>query len=189
MPQMSTNTETWGNIELPGLSDEKLFKKNWNRSQAQKDYYNNLNEEEKIKWRDKLKKLWQNPEYVERMRAFYSSPEQIEKHTKQVREVALRKDWREKVEKLNRDKRKNPFHIEKHQSAVDKRTQDPEWRRKQAERAKPMITPDGIFASRKEAAEFYQVKTPAMNFKIKKYPDQYYYITQEEYIMLTGKDI
>jgi hypothetical protein len=26
----NTNTETWGNIELPGLSDEELFKKNWN---------------------------------------------------------------------------------------------------------------------------------------------------------------
>ena len=28
---ITTNTETWGNIELPGLSDEELFKKNWNR--------------------------------------------------------------------------------------------------------------------------------------------------------------
>lgn len=27
----NTNTETWGNIELPGLSDEELFKKDWNK--------------------------------------------------------------------------------------------------------------------------------------------------------------
>jgi hypothetical protein len=30
MNTMNTNTEEWGNIELPGLSDEQLFKKNWN---------------------------------------------------------------------------------------------------------------------------------------------------------------
>jgi hypothetical protein len=28
----NTNTEQWGNIELPGLSDEKLYGKNWNFS-------------------------------------------------------------------------------------------------------------------------------------------------------------
>lgn len=31
MHNTNTSTEEWGNIELPGLSDEKLFKKNWHR--------------------------------------------------------------------------------------------------------------------------------------------------------------
>lgn len=33
---MSTNTEVWGNIELPGLSDEVLYKKKWNQVAALK---------------------------------------------------------------------------------------------------------------------------------------------------------
>jgi hypothetical protein len=30
----NTNTEEWGNIELPGLSDEVLYKKKWNQVAA-----------------------------------------------------------------------------------------------------------------------------------------------------------
>jgi hypothetical protein len=36
---MNTNTEEWGNIELPGLSDEELFKKNWNLSRKSNETY------------------------------------------------------------------------------------------------------------------------------------------------------
>jgi len=31
---MTMNNEQWGNIELPGLSDEKLLKTNWNHFTA-----------------------------------------------------------------------------------------------------------------------------------------------------------
>jgi len=225
MNSMNTNTEEWGNIELPGLSDEELFKKNWNYvaagqdrannpkwrennlkanqnrkerlgpeyskrvSDAQRLRYDNMSEEERREMSIRSKTVWEDPEFVEKMKAFYSSPEQIEKHTKQVREVAKRSDWKEKVKILNKEKRKNSEHIKRHQEAIDKRTQDPEWRKKQAQRSKPLVTPNGIFPSRKDAAAFYQVQTPVMNDRMKRYPNEYYYISHEEYIMLTGKDI
>lgn len=158
-------------------------------SNAQRLRYANMTEKERFEMSEKGKAIWENPEYRERMNLFYSSDEQVKKHTERVREVSKRDDWRKKVAVLNKEKREDPNHIKRHQEAVDKRTQDPEWRRKQAERSKPMVTPDGIFNSRKMAAEFYKVKTPVMNSRMKRYPDQYYYISQEEYIMLTGKEI
>jgi hypothetical protein len=185
----NTNTQEWGNIELPGLSDEELFKKNWQQSASQKQRFSKMSEEEKIEWSNKSKNLWKDLSFKNKMIEFYSSPEYIEYITNRNRELATRKDWIEKVEKLNKDKRLDEEHIKRHQTAIDKRTQDPDWKQKQAERSKPMVTPDGIFGSRKEAAEFYQVKTPVMNYYMKKYPTEYFYISQEEYIMLTGKDI
>ena len=185
---MNTNTEEWGNIELPGLSDEKLLNTNWNyvaagkgRSQDSKwrennlkanqnrkerlgpDYskrvsdaqrlrYDNMSEDERIEMSNRSKATWENEEYANRMRAFYSSSEYKEYITKRNKELAKRPDWKEKISKLNKDKRSNPDHIKKHQDAINKRTQDPEWRRKQAERAKPVITPYGIFGKLKDAA-------------------------------------
>lgn len=40
---------------------------------------------------------------------------------------------------------------------------------------KPLQTPDGVFDSRKAAAEFYKIDTSGINRRIKRYPDQYYY--------------
>lgn len=36
MNKETTQTEEWGNIELPGLSDEELFRKKWNQVAALK---------------------------------------------------------------------------------------------------------------------------------------------------------
>lgn len=77
----------------------------------------------------------------------------------------------------------------------------PEIRKKLSEkkkgnnnRARPIVTPLGIFPSRKHAIEIYLAsgRTNALKWiekwlKIDK--DNFYYITKEEYIMLTGKDI
>lgn len=52
---------------------------------------------------------------------------------------------------------------------------------------KPIKTPDGVFPSIKDASIFYEVKPPSIHFKLKRYPDQYYYITKEEYEKLKGQ--
>ena len=41
---------------------------------------------------------------------------------------------------------------------------------------KKIQTPDGIFKSRNEAAAFYNIKPATLSFRLKKYPDQYFYI-------------
>lgn len=61
-------------------------------------------------------------------------------------------------------------------------------------RAKPIVTPIGIFVSKTFASEVYLAngKMNAMKWIekwIKEDPLNFYYITKEEYIMLTGKDI
>jgi hypothetical protein len=61
-------------------------------------------------------------------------------------------------------------------------------------RARPIITPLGIFPSRKDAAEAYLASGKANALRwiekwLKTDPKDFYYISKEEYIMLTGKDI
>lgn len=51
----NTNTEQWGNIELPGLPDEVLFKKNWALSGALK-----------AKWADPKYKEWAIKSQIEK---------------------------------------------------------------------------------------------------------------------------
>jgi hypothetical protein len=61
-------------------------------------------------------------------------------------------------------------------------------------RARPIVTPLGIFPSRKDAAEAYLASGKANALRwiekwLKTDPNDFYYISKEEYIMLTGKDI
>lgn len=77
----------------------------------------------------------------------------------------------------------------------------PEIRKKLSEkkkgnnnRARPIVTPLGIFPSRKHAAEAYLASGKANAMKwierwLKELPEQFYYISKEEYILLTGRDI
>lgn len=51
-PNISVNDVEWGNIELPGLSDEELYKKNWNYSRKYSKSY-----------QDSMKKLHSSEEY------------------------------------------------------------------------------------------------------------------------------
>ena len=53
---------------------------------------------------------------------------------------------------------------------------------------KPIVTPLGIFKSRKEAAIFHKVDGPKISLLIKIKPEEYYYVTHEEYILHTGID-
>jgi hypothetical protein len=54
---------------------------------------------------------------------------------------------------------------------------------------KPLITPDGPMRSRRDAATYYNVDITTIGTWLHKKSDQYYYISQEEYILLTGKEI
>jgi hypothetical protein len=54
---------------------------------------------------------------------------------------------------------------------------------------KPLITPNGPMRSRRDVANFYNIDITTLGSWLHKKPNEFYYITQEEYIMLTGKDI
>ena len=43
-------------------------------------------------------------------------------------------------------------------------------------RCKPIVTPAGHFKSKKQAAEYYNVDSAAISFRLKKKPEEYYYV-------------
>jgi len=125
----------------------------------------------------------------------WKNSETKEKHLASVRKNAQDPVWLEKVIKNNKAKVNDAEHRERHQEAIDKRGQG-DWYEKNARKntllkSKPVVTPYGIFPSRIVAVKTSGVVN--IGGKINKYvkiPDSgYYYITQEEYIMLTGKEL
>lgn len=73
---MNTNTEEWGNIELPGLSDEELFKRHWEAEARARErnndpiYWkklkNGLDKRSKSLWKDNNKKANQKTWKIEK---------------------------------------------------------------------------------------------------------------------------
>jgi len=43
-------------------------------------------------------------------------------------------------------------------------------------KGKKIMTPDGIFSSRKDAAKFYGIEGSSLGDRMKRYPKQYYYL-------------
>ena len=75
--QELSQDEEWGNIELPGLSDEELFSKNWNLSAASKEMWQDPNH--KIKRQKTLTETNKLEEVKQRRsqgaKKFHSDPE------------------------------------------------------------------------------------------------------------------
>jgi hypothetical protein len=242
--------DEWGNIELPGLSDEELHSYNWNKSKtkAQKKaitkqweeywavpgnreaWHNavlegqdeewlakvtaknkaqgqdpvwlakiteinrqrgaNLTDEQRARmsehsrtmWEDdeyrermikEAKERWEDPETRERMIAYTKVPGYSEMMSQRCKEVAQRPEMQEWYKEFNKAKREDPEHVKRHAEGVDKRSKTKEWR--DTIKRNTIMTPDGEFESRKAAAEFYNIKPPVINYRMKKYPDQYYY--------------
>ena len=61
---MNTNTEQWGNIELPGLSDDKLFNTNWHQTAINRK--NGKTKEHSLKSTKNNIETWANPEVRQR---------------------------------------------------------------------------------------------------------------------------
>jgi hypothetical protein len=108
--------------------------------------------------------------------------------------------WQEKQTQRNKKMAQDPKWIESNNKGVEKRLNDPKWNKNvrkalRQQRAKPCITPLGIFATVTEAGDAYNLARGVTNGnnavcnKLKKGTEGYRYISVEEYIMLTGKEI
>jgi len=143
--------EEWGNIELPGLPDEILLTKDWTKSRKS----NNGMLKEGVK----------------------------EKHQSKIEN--RNSEWLKNVSEANRKKSKDPIFRSKSIQALQKRSKTQDWIEKQKinarKRRKPVVTPDGIFDSRFEAANYYKCANSWISVLIKKYPTEYYHISIEEY--------
>jgi len=120
------------------------------------------------------------------------------KSPKKMKEAKNSIKWRESIDKYWGTRRNNPEkYKESTQKAGENRRTNIKWltsQRKAKKRLlKPIVTPFGIFESIKSVTEYAFEKKicsrDTLYRRLKSHPNEYYYITQEEYIMLTGKDI
>jgi hypothetical protein len=195
MSNTNTNTEQWGNIELPGLSDEKLFGTNWNHVAGIKERNSSNTFKLSIAKRT-------------------ADPAWREKNARSVRQTTATQKWQDSHKAAMELLTQNPDWQKKHQTMIKNRgdtwrankakamkdlSQDPNWQANTAKAnrlrsCKPIITPEGVFESLNQASDHYipirgtNARRHLMSL-VKKPDSGFYYITQEEYIMLTGKAI
>lgn len=212
---MSTSkNEQWGNIQLPGLSDEELLKRNWNRVTAarevhQRESWHQAQEEaghrfqkginnaiERMGGYDtwyqqhcaSMAKLGQqrreSDEYKNnigpKISAHWQDDDEYQKHCQ-----ALREGWNKPGARENKSRSVNevlsrPGMLEAHQERA---------RKNGRKTMRPCQSPEGIFESNRAWAEKTGYSRDLFGYRARKMPDQYYYITQEEYTRLTGKKI
>jgi len=146
------NKSEWGNIELPGLTDEELFTTDWNHLDA-------------VKARSASK------EYQEKLTKYLSSD-----HYKKSR-----KEWSQRAKTDKQYKKRRRQGIDNFLNDPDRYNEwrkNLEAAKDRIIRAKykPMQTPDGIFESLKAAAAHYGIHVSSMRDRMKHNPDKYYYI-------------
>ena len=131
----------WGNIELPGLSDEELYNKNWNHIDAAKSRMANPATLNKLI--DSRKK--QNTvKYLEHM-----SNQRLAAMDKPVDNSSL--TLRETLTEANRISAKNPIHHANRCAANKRLKNDPSWREAHAKGvlsySEETMTPMGVYPS------------------------------------------
>jgi hypothetical protein len=166
-------TEEWGNIELPGLSDEKLLNTNWNKVEGNKRRFSNS--EERQKQSEKLKKKYQDDEY----KKFWKEQNAKSMETRN-RVDSSNKQWLQNVKDAVNESYKDPKRLEVLNKAFEKRSKDPKWKEIRQQvgdmLCKRIHTPQGVFESRKQASEHYKVSYVTLGRWIKSKPNEFYYI-------------
>lgn len=169
------NDESWGNIELPGLSDEELHSKNWNLTlkrtdKAKQNLALGVKKREANGWLDK----------VNQSRIDTNSIEYKQAHAKGINNRAKNKKWQTNVAEAARANGSNPLaHEKRKQNLLQQKLNDPEayhqkMKLARAHKCKRVVTPDGVFASRRECAKHYGHSDSWVGSQIKKRKDWRY---------------
>ena len=205
MTNNNTNTEQWGNIELPGLSDEELFKKNWIKIEIGKET---------------AKRNLQNPTWHKKPRAADENRKKIgnsEEWKEFTRQLNQRPEWKAKNAEANKKRNFNPKNIIAFQEAMKKRSDNENWkknvreaaqnrsedwlqshRKRKAMEGTPIVTPDGPFLKFSDGVKHYisiwNLKKGGADYRLRKLLNdennkEFFRITHEEYTRLTGKEI
>ena len=148
----------WGNIPVGGMTDEELYKKNWTKSRTD----NNA---------------------------------MLKSHVKEKHQTSISNrdnNWKKNVGQANKIKWKDPSKLEKLKDSLKIRSEGDDWKNKQLINAKKKQKPvwtrhAGVFDSRRSAAQYYKCADSWISVLIKKYPEDYQFISQEEYLKLTKK--
>jgi len=178
------DNDEWGNIELPGLSDEELHSYNWNYSKTKED-----KERQKIAMQNR-----DNSSHKAAGKQRKNSKEWQENHRKGIE--ALRSDperwaeYQENYAKGNTAKYEDPKYWTNYYAAIKKRDANPEYHKKRLGASKqkirkPVQTPLGVFETQTDAANAHgfnnteklrhRIKSPNPKFA------EYKSLTVEEY--------
>lgn len=144
MEIIMNDDEQWGNISLPGVSDEELFKKNWSRSATMKELHKNpeykkklINEKSKKKISKALKEFHADPANKDKLEQAqqkrYASMD-WEKHREHNARINSDPEIRKKSRETLRKKYQDPEFVEKVvKPAREKMKNNPEWRKANVE--------------------------------------------------------
>ena len=139
----------WGNIPVGNMTDEELYKKNYNLIDANKQVV-----------KDRLDNGWleKNRQAIKNRKPGYG--EKISKTSLELRSnPEWKKGWLETVKQRNKD----PEYQSRLQEGNKKRS-------------KPIMTPAGRFESRADAARHYDIWSARIAVFLKKDPVNWYYI-------------
>ena len=162
----------WGNIELPGLTDEELHRKDWGKVTRNKERWSNPI------WRDKtiakMRKVCSSKNHKNKLieaNKKFRTDEYNKKHKKIMQDLHKSKSWKTAVEDAN----KNPIRNKKISKA----------------HSRAVITPDGKFNNLAEAAKFYNLTSEGIRHRIKTKSSEWYYVdtgpTEEKYKIITSE--
>lgn len=161
-----TKKEQWGNIELPGVSDEELLSKNWNKVAGANALWKNHRD----KAVSRMTGVKRSPEACAKMSASQKArtsygdsqhPQTLETRAKisaKLKGHEVTAETRAKISATIRSKPTPP---------------------KRARIGKPIQTPEGIFDTVKSYAAHCGVAIITVYKRIEKHPDQYYYINKD----------
>lgn len=200
---MTVENNEWGNISLPGLSDNELFGKNWNKVAAGKTIMEKLktdptwleahqqgqerkksNPEALAAIADGNRKKAQDPEWIRAttlaQQKKNQNPEYKAKITSVLKERANDPAWRKKMSQVATERAKDPEYRKKLSDAKKGKALSEEHLAKLKENGlkqrKTIVTPFGTFSGRKEAWEKLNISKSALERRMRTRPTEYYYI-------------
>lgn len=192
--------EEWGNVELPGVSDDELLNTNWNHLGAVRERSSDPT------WQASnqaaIDKKKQRPEYQVK-RTQLNKELAKDKSVQDKKSQTLKKQYADPVYKefrhtIIKEVTKTDAWKQAHDAGMTKREENG-WHEKNLEaakrRCKPIVSVEyGVFIGKKHLIE-HMTSVGVGNAMgkvdrwLKTKPTEFYYISKEEYIMLTGKDI
>jgi hypothetical protein len=145
------------------------------------------------------RRLAQDPTWLDNQKVGAEKRKARDDYEEKKQQAVIKRESNEQMKKDRAERNKkqatNPSYLLKVNKGVQRRDQDPEYhealrigRLEKQLRKGLIVCPSGIFLRQGEAAESEGIAQTTLQRRIKKDPTNYYYISHEEYIMLTGKE-
>lgn len=128
------------------------------------------------------KLISQDPKFKSKMVKVANSRDDVyqKNHQAGIDQRESNLDYQKQRAEKNRKQAKDPKYLKSLNAGISNRF---------AEQKGYLVCPKGIFLKQPEAATAMNISVATIQRRIKKYPKEYYYISKEEYIMLTGKEL